>query len=211
MSSNQNNNAKKDDEDKEKINENIIIAYFQITVNNLKNRIINSYENVKREGSILNLGKFSNIKENEKDIKDCDIFINDSEILFKYFYEFPKEGNYKIKYVFTNLLTSTNFMFYDCKSLISVDLSNFKSQNVENMAGMFFGCHSLESIDFLNIQTQNVENMSSMFFGCNLLKKLNLSQFNTEKVKDMRSMFQGCSSLTSLDLSNFNFKNLIYM
>ena len=34
-------------------------------------------------------------------------------------------------------------MFYGCKSLVNVNLSNFNTQNVINMADMFYGCKSL--------------------------------------------------------------------
>ena len=35
-------------------------------------------------------------------------------------------------------------MFYDCKSLTNLDLSNFNTQNVTNMGEMFSGCNSLK-------------------------------------------------------------------
>ena len=38
----------------------------------------------------------------------------------------------KIK--FKNLIRFTNFMFYDCKLLISLDLSNFNTQDVIDMS-----------------------------------------------------------------------------
>ena len=40
-------------------------------------------------------------------------------------------------------------MFYDCKSLINIDLSNFNTQNVTNMKNMFYKCKSLTNIDFI--------------------------------------------------------------
>ena len=35
-------------------------------------------------------------------------------------------------------------MFWGCKSLISLDLSNFNTQNVTDMGCMFSGCNSLK-------------------------------------------------------------------
>ena len=35
-------------------------------------------------------------------------------------------------------------MFYDCYSLISLDLSNFNTQNVTDMNRMFYRCKSLK-------------------------------------------------------------------
>ena len=37
-----------------------------------------------------------------------------------------------------------NFMFRGCSSLNNLNLSNFNTQNVTNMAGMFSGCSSLK-------------------------------------------------------------------
>ena len=65
-------------------------------------------------------------------------------------------------------------MFRGCNSLISLDLSNFNTQNVTDMGSMFSGCNSLISLDLSNFNTQNVTKMNSMFDGCNSLKKENL-------------------------------------
>ena len=37
---------------------------------------------------------------NEKEIKECEIFINNNKMLFNYFYELEKEGKNEIKYMF---------------------------------------------------------------------------------------------------------------
>ena len=71
-------------------------------------------------------------------------------------------------------------MFYGCSSLLSLDLSNFNTQNVASMEGMFFNCSSLSS-DLSNFNTQNVKSMIYMFYSCSLLTSLDLSNFNTQK------------------------------
>ena len=65
-------------------------------------------------------------------------------------------------------------MFYYCKSLINLNLSNFKTQNVTNMYGMFCKCHSLTNINLSNFNTQNVADISYMFRKCSSLKKENI-------------------------------------
>ena len=65
-------------------------------------------------------------------------------------------------------------MFWDCESLININLSNFNTQNVTNMRGMFGYCESLTNIDLSNFNTQNVTDMGDMFYGCNSLKKENI-------------------------------------
>ena len=79
-------------------------------------------------------------EENEEEINEWEIFINDNKIDFTYYYYFKNKGKYKIKYKFKNFIKSTNYMFYNCSSLISLDLSNFNTQNVTNMMLMFCNC-----------------------------------------------------------------------
>ena len=45
-------------------------------------------------------------------------------------------------------------MFYECNSLISLDLSNFNNQNVTNMYNIFYDCNSIKKE---NIITKNDE------------------------------------------------------
>ena len=60
-------------------------------------------------------------------------------------------------------------MFADCKSLTSLNLSNFNTQNVTNMSNMFYNCNSLSLIDLSNFNAQNVTDMKYMFYNCNSL------------------------------------------
>ena len=110
----------------------------------------------------------------------------------------------------TENVTDMSFMFYDCSSLTSLDLSRFNTSNVRSMSGMFYGRNNLTSLDLSSFNTSNVRSMSVMFYGCNNLTSLNLSSFNTANVTDMSYMFSFCR-LTSLDLSNFNTSNVTDM
>ena len=67
-------------------------------------------------------------------------------------------------------------MFYGSNSLTNLNLSNFNTQNVNNMSGMFECCTSLTNLNLSNFNTQNVTNMSGigMFNGCKSLNKKNL-------------------------------------
>ena len=108
-------------------------------------RIINSFENVKKEKQYKDK-ETDDMYANENEIKRCEIKINGESIPFCYFYKFKKSGKYNIKYSFPNELTNINYMFYDCKSLTNIDLSNFNAQKVTDMKGMFYGCNSLTNI-----------------------------------------------------------------
>ena len=104
----------------------------------------------------------------------------------------------------TSKVTSMYYMFNECASLTSLDLSNFDTYKVTDMSGMFSSCSSLTSLDLSNFNTSNVTDMSSMFSDCSSLTSLDLSNFDTSNVTNMAGMFPSCSSLTSLDLSNFD-------
>ena len=54
-------------------------------------------------------------------------------------------------------------MFCDCNKLTSLNLSNFNTNNVNNMSCMFNNCSSLTSLNLSNFNTNNVNNMSCMF------------------------------------------------
>ena len=196
-----------------KIKKNIIIGEFNISLNDINKdiQIINSFENHKKKRTLQN--KKDDYKyNNEKEIKeDIEIKINGKKIKFSYFYKFNKEGEYRIEYVFKKNKSKINYMFYNCKSLLNLNLSSSSTQNITDMSYMFYNCNSLTNLNLSNFNTQNVTNMSSMFYNCNSLTDLNLSNFNTQNVTNMSSMFYNCKSLTNLNLSNFNTQNVVNM
>ena len=56
-------------------------------------------------------------------------------------------------------------MFSCCKSLISLDLSNFNTQNVKDKSSMS-DWESLISLNLSNFNTQNITDISYIFSGC---------------------------------------------
>ena len=137
----------------------------------------------------------------------------------------------------TDNVTDMKFMFTDCRSLESLDLSSFNTSNVTNMqvmfqncrhlknlniksfntsmvtyfTQMFMGCGELDELDVRNFNTEKAKDMTWMFAYCDNLTNIDLSYFNTTNVEGMGQMFYGCSGLTSLDLSSFNTQNVLYM
>ena len=100
------------------------------------------------------------------------------------------------------------YMFYDCVSLTSIDLSKFKTQNVETFDSMFYNCKSLKSLSINKFQTNKATSIKSMFHGCSYLESIDLSKFTTDNIIHIDDLFYGCSSLISLDISNFNLRNI---
>ncbi|MBO5187334.1 MAG: BspA family leucine-rich repeat surface protein [Prevotella sp.] len=71
------------------------------------------------------------------------------------------------------------------------------------MSFMFYGCSALKTLDLSNFKTDNVTGMSNMFNGCNALTSLTLgSNFKTDNVTNYTYIFRDCNSLLSLDLRN---------
>ena len=84
-------------------------------------------------------------------------------------------------------------------------LSNFNTDNVNDMIWMFFKCSSLTSLTLYFFNTNNVNNMNGIFCNCSSLTSLKLSSdFKTNNVNNMNAMSCNYSSLISLDLSKFN-------
>ncbi len=113
------------------------------------------------------------------------------------------------EYLNTSEVTNMSYMFNECKSLTSIDVSGFNTSNVKDMSHMFQNS-GLNSLDLSNFNTSKVENMSHMFQNSSL-KSLNLSNFNTSKVENMCMMFKDCTNIMSLDLSSFDTSNVTDM
>ena len=132
------------------LKDNLIICRYKINDIDKDIRILNSYEEAKKEESYLKG------KNNEKEIKNnCRIYINENKIDFCYKYKFDKKGKYNIKYLFIKALINGNFIFYKYSSLTSFDLSNFNTNKVINMSYMFYNCSSLTSLNLFNFNTIN--------------------------------------------------------
>ena len=188
---------------------NVITCVFDIKKNKLSDdvQIINCYEEAKKENSVINEGV-----DNEKDLlRNCIIYVNDKKIGFCLKYKFPVEGKYVVKIIFKNTIENVNYLFANCSSLFSCDLTVFNSSHIKNMSGMFFGCTNLNSLIINNFNTSLCSNMENLFFGCKKLNTLDLSNFNTSNVKSMNCMFFECNSLNNLNVTSFDTRNVTNM
>lgn len=108
----------------------------------------------------------------------------------------------------TSKVTDMWQMFYNCKSLTSLDLKTFDTHNVLSMSYMFFGCNNLTYLNVSSFDTSNVGNMNWMFAGCWKLTNLSVSNFDMHSVWTMLGMFSSCKGLTHIDVSHFNTENV---
>ena len=63
-------------------------------------------------------------------------------------------------------------MFEWCVRLTNLDVSGFKTGNVEDMSRMFKGCSALTCLDLSNFKMGNVKYKDDMFADCPKLKKI---------------------------------------
>ena len=79
----------------------------------------------------------------EENLQYIDIYIDYEKCKFSTEYTSTKIGSIEVIFIFHKLLTNTSFMFFNCSSLESIDLSSFNTTNVTNMSNMFSHCSSL--------------------------------------------------------------------
>ena len=104
------------------------------------------------------------------------------------------------------------YMFYNCSSLKSVNLSNWVTPVLRDMNNMFYNCKKLVSINLSGFDTTNVQNMQHIFENCESLVSIDLFKTITTKITDLVGIFANCISLKSIDLSNLAYtNNLEYM
>ena len=75
---------------------------------------------------------------------NTELYINNNKMekYEKYFIP-TKEGEYKIELRFDIYLTDCSYMFSGCENIKSIEFSNFTTTNITNMSYMFYYCRSL--------------------------------------------------------------------
>ena len=152
--------------------------------------------------------------------KDMSYLFYNCALLAKANFIFPESKK-------SSQVTSMRYMFFSCKSLKTIDLTNIYTNNVKDMFGMFYNClntktfifdtsfdissvtdmrymfyycKQLTSWNFKNKNAFSLEHMDEMFKDCTGLKTVNFKYFNISKVKSMSNLFYNCISLKTLYL-----------
>lgn len=107
----------------------------------------------------------------------------------------------------TEGVTSMSGMFKDCK-VKHLDLSSFRTHNVTDFSDMFYNCDSLIDLNVDGFDTSNAEDFNGMFHGCNKLTQLNVKHFNANSVLHMSYLFSGCRRLQVIDLEGWDFSQV---
>ena len=79
-----------------------------------------------------------NLSTAVKDIKSVKIIYSEDVYKIRFYggYSYPHRIK-ELKYINTSNITDMRYMFYNCSSLTSLDVSNFDTSNVTNMDSMF--------------------------------------------------------------------------
>ena len=194
---------------------------------NTKLKSLGAFEHFKR--STVAPAASTNAKNIEDEESDCEIklwlnptdktayYYAEPEKVYlnmdssKMFYDVRSLTSLNLPNFNTSKVTNMQYMFSDMTKLTTLDLSNFDTSKVTDMKYMFNEMYNLTTLNLSSFNTSNVMNMSNMFAHMFRLTSLNLSNFNTSKVTNMGAMFYDMPSLTSLDLSNFDTSNVTNM
>ena len=207
---------------------NIEEIYNYINSEIIKNEIICTYNKKDKNGiNILHnfedalserISKSYKEAKNNINEKNIEIYVKDEKIKFNYKYESDEIGLIKIKFKFTKLLTSSAFMFSGCRSLESIDLSSFNTDNITDMSYMFSSCYLSEPINFFSINFKKcdiIDVIPAMLYWSFLYKLDNFLDLydnkNVNTLYDTNIKYNGYSSLKTIDLSSFNTSNVINM
>ena len=150
--------------------------------------------------------------KNLKQIKNMEnLYTDECTSMYKMFYNCRSLTSLNISGWNTGNVRTMSYMFRYCKYLTNLDISGWNTSNVRTMYSMFGSCISLTNLDISRWNTGNVTNMSYMFRYCTSLTNLDISGWNTSNVRTMYSMFLNCTSLTNLDISGWNTGNVTNM
>ena len=104
-------------------------------------------------------------------------------------------------------------MFFECNSLISVDLSNFVIDNI-CFDYLFYGCISLEYVNFTDAYILPYT-MTHTFENCKSIISIDLSTFDFSYCEDMQYIFYNCHSLITIEFLDMLYapyvENMQYM
>jgi len=83
-------------------------------------------------------------------------------------------------------VTNMSYMFYNCTSLTTLDLSDWDTSSVTWMASMFMYCNRLTTIIGIeDWDTSSLTSVLGMFCNCPAYNTLDLSGWDTSSVTDM--------------------------
>ena len=132
----------------------------------------------------MDIEQDSSDMDNEPNLDDDDFTLSTTqETSYEYFPKMNKELKEIVR------------MEIEKQGGVNVDLNMIDTSKITDMSDMFFNCKSLRTLDVSEWDVSNVKIMSCMFNGCTSLQSLDVSGWDVSNVKDMKYMFYMCKSL----------------
>ena len=89
-------------------------------------------------------------------------------------------------------------MFYGCESLTNLNLSYFKTPNVENIGGIFGKCTKLQTVDIRNFETNKLVVISNLL---NEVSQSGTIYYNSKKFNSTLLEYKSIKGWTRIDVS----------
>ena len=109
----------------------------------------------------------------------------------------------------TSNVTSMDNMFRKCAKLKNIiGIENLDVSKLEDATSMFYCCKNLVELDLTNWNPVSLQHTYEMFSGCSNLKIIeNIENWQLPNIKSVRQMFYKCAKL-DVDLSNWDLTNI---
>ena len=109
-----------------------------------------------------------------------------------------------LNYLNTSKTTRMMYVFRNCSSLQSLDLSSWDTSKVVTFTAMFNGCRSISNLDLSTFDTSSAHSYYMMFNNCPALKVLNIRGFGKNGTTSAYDMFDASNvNLYSITVGNY--------
>lgn len=147
--------------------------------------------------------------ENPKELDLTDVDVSEIGNFECLFYELPKIE--KINISGWNTPNARNFIncFAGCTNLKEIiGIEDLDTSNVIELTNMFYQCQSLENLDVSKWKTSNVDSITGFVNHCKKLKTIKgLENWDYKKLEWVTGAFADCPVLDNIDLSSWDFTN----
>ena len=92
-----------------------------------------------------------------------------------------------------------NKFCYQCYFLTLTNFKNMRTFNVTNYGAMFGHCYNLTSIELSNFKTKNID---TMFDDCQNLRYINILSLNCQSYNEYNSIGYGFSNNGTIKINN---------
>lgn len=89
------------------------------------------------------------------------------------------------------MLSYQDQVFYRCKNLTKIDISDWDTSNISTVGSMFRECCNLLEVSLFSI-TNKLTTLANLFSGCYQLRKINCLSWDTSNVTNMQYLFNSC-------------------